>query len=190
MDKKFFSINDPKEIYLGGLSIDKIINKYNYKLNEFSPYIQPRIKEIEDANIEQQFLGYYLKWDQQEAYYYSTQNTGFKPNNERTEGTYSKYVSLDDKIDRFHFYTSFIKFGMGQTTHDASQELRANKIDREEAIALVKEYDSEFPKKYFKDFLEYISISEEKFWQITDSHRSPHLWEKTNNKWKLKHKVY
>ena len=39
-------------------------------------------------------------------------NTGFKPNLERTEGTYSKYVSLDDKIDRFHFYTYFIKFGM------------------------------------------------------------------------------
>ncbi len=190
MDKKFFSINEPKEIYLGGISIDEIINKYNFKLNEFSPYIPPRIEEIEDAKIEQQFLGYYLKWDQQEAYYYSTQNTGFKPNNERTEGTYSKYVSLDDKIDRFHFYTSFIKFGMGQTTHDASQELRANKIDREEAIALVKQYDSEFPKKYFKDFLDYININEEKFWQITDNHRSPHLWENINNEWKLKHKVY
>ena len=178
MDKKFFSINQPKEIYLGGININEIISKYNFKLNEFNPYIPPKIEEIEKAKIEQQFLGYYLKWDQQEAYYYSTQNTGFKPNNERTEGTYSKYVSLDDKIDRFHFYTSFIKFGMGQTTHDASQELRANKIDRAEAIALVKQYDAEFPKKYFKDFLDYINISEEKFWQITDNHRSPHLWEK------------
>lgn len=189
MDKKFFSINQPKEIYLGGININEIISKYNFKLNEFNPYIPPKIEEIEKAKIEQQFLGYYLKWDQQEAYYYSTQNTGFKPNNERTEGTYSKYVSLDDKIDRFHFYTSFIKFGMGQTTHDASQELRANKIDRAEAIALVKQYDAEFPKKYFKDFLDYINISEEKFWQITDNHRSPHLWEKKDKKWKLKYEV-
>ncbi len=190
MDKKFFSVNEPKEIFLGGINIDEIIDKYNFKLNEFSPYIPPRIEEIEKAKIEQQFLGYYLKWDQQEAYYYSTQNTGFKPNTERTEGTYSKYVSLDDKIDRFHFYTSFIKFGMGQTTHDASQEIRANKIDRDEAIALVKKFDSEFPKKYFKDFLEYVDINEEKFWQITDNHRSPHLWEKINNQWKLKHKIF
>ena len=78
---------------------------------------------------------------------------------------------------------------MGQTTHDASQELRANKIDRAEAIALVKQYDAEFPKKYFKDFLDYINISEEKFWQITDNHRSPHLWEKKDKKWKLKYEV-
>ena len=99
MDKKFFSINDPKEIFLGGLSIDQIIKKYNFKLNEFSPYIPPSINQIINAGIEQQFLGYYLKWDQQEAYYYATENTGFKPNTERTEGTYSKYVSLDDKID-------------------------------------------------------------------------------------------
>ena len=190
MDKKFFSINDPKEIFLGGLSIDQIIEKYNFKLNEFSPYIPPRIDEITNSGIEQQFLGYYLKWDQQEAFYYATENTGFKPNTERTEGTYSKYVSLDDKIDRFHFYTYFIKFGLGQTTYDAAQEIRMNKITREEGVALVKKYDSEFPKKYFKEFLEYIDLNEDKFWEIVDRFRSPHLWIKNDkNEWILKESI-
>ena len=187
MDKKFFSINDPKEIFLGGLSIDQIIKKYNFKLNEFSPYIPPSINQIINAGIEQQFLGYYLKWDQQEAYYYATENTGFKPNTERTEGTYSKYVSLDDKIDRFHFYTYLIKFGLGQTSYDAAQEIRNEKITREEGVALVNKYDAEFPKKYFKEFLEYIDIDEKKFWEIINSFRSPHLWTKnSNDEWILK----
>ena len=44
------------------------------------------------------YLGYYLKWDLQECFYYSVENTGFQPNTERTEGTYSKYSSIDDKI--------------------------------------------------------------------------------------------
>ena len=103
MDRRFFSINDPSDIYLGGISISEIISKYNYRLNEFYPYIPPSIKEIENAKIEQQFLGYYIKWDPQECYYFATENTGFNANTERTEGTYSKYVSLDDKIDSFIF---------------------------------------------------------------------------------------
>ena len=33
--------------------------------------------------------------------------------------------------------------------------LRNGKITREEGVNLVKKFDHEFPKKYFKDFLEY-----------------------------------
>ena len=190
MDKKFFSINDSKEIILGGLKIEEIIKKYNFNLNEFSPYIPPSINEIEQAGIEQQFLGYYIKWDPQECYYYATENTGFKSNTERTEGTYSKYSGIDDKTDPFHYYTTFIKFGIGRATYDAAQEIRNDKITREEGVVLVKKYDSEFPNKYFKEFLEYIDLSEDKFWKILDSYRSPHLWSKNDkNKWILKEQI-
>ena len=190
MDKKFFSINDSKEIILGGLKIEEIIKKYNFSLNEFSPYIPPSINEIEQAGIEQQFLGYYIKWDPQECYYYATENTGFKSNTERTEGTYSKYSGIDDKTDPFHYYTTFIKFGIGRATYDAAQEIRNDKITREEGVVLVKKYDSEFPNKYFKEFLEYIDLSEDKFWKILDSYRSPHLWSKNDkNKWILKEQI-
>ena len=190
MDKKFFSINDSKEIILGGLKIEEIIKKYNFSLNEFSPYIPPSINEIEQAGIEQQFLGYYIKWDPQECYYYATENTGFKSNTERTEGTYSKYSGIDDKTDPFHYYTTFIKFGIGRATYDAAQEIRNDKITREEGVVLVKKYDSEFPNKYFKEFLEYIDLSEDKSWKILDSFRSPHLWSKNDkNKWILKEQI-
>tara|TARA_B110000881_G_C18372746_1_gene412052 strand:+ start:62 stop:472 length:411 start_codon:yes stop_codon:yes gene_type:complete len=131
-------------------------------------------------------LGYYLKWDQQEAFYYASENTGFKINPERTEGTYSKYVGLDDKIERFHFYTYFIKYGIGQASYDASQEIRAGKITREEGVALVKKFDGEFPEKYFLDFLEYINLNKDDFWKCIDRYRSPHLWNHNKgNKWEL-----
>lgn len=57
------------------------------------------------------YLGYYLKWDPQECYYYAVENTGFQANTERTEGTYSKYSSIDDRIDMFHYFTTLTKFG-------------------------------------------------------------------------------
>ena len=111
-------------------------------------------KSANNTEINYQYLGYYLKWDPQECFYYASKNTGFKPNTERTEGSYSKYSSIDDKIDNFHYYTTLIKFGIGRATSDAAQEIRNKKITREEGVVLVKKFDHEFPKKYFGDFLE------------------------------------
>ncbi len=189
MDLDFFSIQNIKKIYLGGEPIDKIIKKYKFNLKDFTPYIPPTIKEINEKKIKVYYLGYYIKWDPQESFYYAAKNTGFMPNTERTSGTYSKYSSIDDKIDDFHWFTTFIKFGIGRATYDSYQEVRNNKITREEAVNLVRKFDSEFPQRYFQEFLNYINISESAFWKIINSNRSPHLWVKKNNNWILKHQV-
>jgi N-acetyl sugar amidotransferase len=183
MSLDFFSKKKNDEIILSGVNLKEIIKKYNLRINDFNPYIPPEKDKLKKFDIQQRFLGYYLKWDPQECYYYASQNTGFKPNTERTEGSYSKYSSIDDKIDPFHYYCTYIKFGIGRATYDSSQEIRNNKISRLEGVELVKKYDSEFPKKYFLDFLKYIDISEKEFWTIIDSFRSPHLWNKKRNDW-------
>tara|TARA_B100000575_G_scaffold289519_1_gene291427 strand:- start:73 stop:1275 length:1203 start_codon:yes stop_codon:yes gene_type:complete len=190
MDSKFFSQKNNSEIILGGEKLSKILNEYKFSLNDFEPYIAPKIKDLIEKKIEQRYLGYYLKWDPQECYYYAAKNTGFRPNTERTEGSYSKYSSIDDKIDPFHYFLTHIKFGLGRASYDAAQEIRNEKITREEGINLVKKYDNEFPKKYFKEFLEYIEINEEEFFLTIDNFRSPHLWNKDGDKWKLLQKVF
>jgi hypothetical protein len=55
---------------------------------------------------------------------------------------------------------------------------------------LVRRYDQEFPQKYFQEFLHYISISEEEFHATVDKFRSPHLWEKIDGEWQLKHTIW
>jgi len=189
VNKKYFSTKDDN-IYIGGENIKDILKKNQFQKNEIEPYLPAKEELIEDKKIEFHYLGYYLKWDPQECFYYASENTGFKPNTERTIGTYSKYSSIDDKMDYFYWYTYFIKFGLGRTSFDAAQEVRNQKITREEAVILVRKYDSEFPEKYFKDFLNYISISEKEFWETVDKFRSPHLWEKNlQEKWSLKNQV-
>jgi N-acetyl sugar amidotransferase len=190
MDTKFFSINDPLDIVLGGKKIREIIEETDFTLNDFAPYIPPSAEYLKSKDVEVHYLGYYLKWDPQECYYYATEHTGFQSNTERTEGTYSKYSSIDDRIDMFHYYTTLVKFGIGRATYDAAQEIRNNKITREEGAQLVKKFDEEFPKKYFKEFLEYISLTEEQFHETVDKFRSPHLWEKEEDDWVLKSTVW
>jgi N-acetyl sugar amidotransferase len=148
------------------------------------------LEQIKTKEIRQHFFSYYHKWIPQENFYYSVEHTGFEANPVRNEGTFSKYASLDDKLDGFHFYLAYIKFGHGRCISDAAHEVRDGHIDRDEAVALVKKYDGEFPKKYFHEFLEYCDITETEFTRVIDSWRSDHLWTYENDEWHLKYPVW
>ena len=98
-------------------------------------------------------------------------------------------ILYDDRMDSFHYYMRYIKFGLGRCVEDAAHEIRGDHLAREEGVALVKKYEGEFPHKYFKDFLEYLDIDEKHFWEVVDSWRASHLWKKVNEKWELKDPV-
>lgn len=165
--------------------------EYGIAIEDLRVYMPPDLEEMISLGVESHFFGYYDCWLPQENYYYAVEHTGFHANPDgRSEGTYSKYASLDDRIDGFHYYMAFIKFGIGRTTSDVAHEIRDGHLTREEGVALVRQFDGEFPKKYLSDFLEYTGLTEEEFWRIVDSFRSPHLWEKVNGEWKLRHRVW
>ncbi len=182
-------IKDYNKHYFSGIS-PTFWEKHNILGRDLYPFKGPLENKVSENNIEMHFYGYYKFWDPQENFYYAQKHTGFSVNEERTEGTYSKYASLDDKLDGFHFYLAFIKFGIGRATSDSAHEIRDEKITREEGIALVKKYDDEFPNKYYKLFLEYCDMDESEFNEIIDSWRSNHIWKKVNNKWMLKKPIW
>jgi len=189
-DNKFYSIKNFQDIVLGGEKISNIIKNTNFKISEFQPYLPLTQEEIAKDDIDYQYLGYYLKWDPQECYYYASEHTGFEANSERTQGSYSKYSSIDDKIDYFHYFTTYIKFGLGRASYDAAQEIRNGKITRDEGIQLVKKFDKEFPGNFFNDFLEYINLSESNFFDTVEKFRSTHLWKKDKDKWELRNRIW
>jgi N-acetyl sugar amidotransferase len=190
-DKSYFSFENLDEVFLAGVSIKELIEKYDVRLNDLMAFLPPKVEDLQKANIEVHYLGYYLKWTPQEVYYYAVENTGFKARPHRTQGTFSKYSGIDDKIDDLHFYTTFIKFGIGRASYDASQEIRNKHLTREEGVALVKRFDGEFPDRYFEDVMNYIEMQPQQFYDLCDKFRSPHLWEKDESgNWKLRHTVY
>ena len=155
-----------------------------------SPIVQPEYTISPwPVPIEMHWLSYYHRWIPQENFYWATEHTGFTANPERSEGTYSKYASLDDKTDGFHFYLAFIKFGIGRATSDAAHEIRDRHITREEAVSLVWRYDGEFPIRYFPEFLSYLEISEGDFWKTVDGWRPAHLWIKDGQRWLLRDQI-
>ncbi len=205
-DWSYFTEADPSKIYLGGASLSELESNFGLTRKSLNPYFPADPTLIESKGVEVHYLGYYIKWHPQAAYYYSVEHGDFEASPERTPGTYSKYNSIDDKIDDFHYYTTFIKFGIGRATYDASQEIRSGDISREEGVALVKKFDGEYPSRFEKEIFDYLSLDHPQmsisngalqqttmdrdyFSQLTDKFRSPHLWEKSGSNWLLKHSV-
>ena len=119
---------------------------------------------------------------------------------------WKKYLwnSIDDRIDDFHYYTTFIKFGIGRATYDAAQEIRSNDIDRNEGLALVRRFDGEFPERFANEIFKYLSLppdqfphasklfeepimDQQYFNRLCDQFRSPHIWKHENGSWGLRH---
>ena len=132
-------------------------------------------------NLDIQYLGHYLQFHPQRNYYFAREKVGFIPNDQRTEGTFSRYNSLDDKLDGFHYWTSYIKFGLGRASFEASQEVRNGDLTRQEAVSLVHKYDGELPKRYFQEILEYLDLNQKELIEIANTFRPKHLWEKNKS---------
>ena len=203
---KFFTYNKLEDIYLAGYKYKDLINKFKISPKELKTYLPDEENDIIKDKIEVHYLGYYLKWHPQDCYYYAVKNSNFKISPERTPGTYSKYNSIDDKIDDLHYYTTGIKFGIGRATYDAAQEIRSGDINRKEGINLIKKYDIEFPTRFEKEIFDYLSVNDDmmkkfksyfeepKFDRkylnnLADNYRSPHIWYLKKNKWFLRTKI-
>jgi hypothetical protein len=190
-DPKYYSAESRLEdLYLGGVSALQLMEEYGFTKADLEAYLPINPYKLQDVGTEVHYLGYYLRWHPQETYYFSVENTGFMPNWHRTEGSYSKYSSLDDKIDWLHYYTTHIKFGLGRATYDSAQEIRNGDITRDEGVALIKRYDGEFPEQYLNDCLQYMDISHEQFTEVIEEARTPHLWEQGSRGWRLRQPVW
>jgi N-acetyl sugar amidotransferase len=178
-------ISDHAKHYFSGYE-PNFWTQFGFSDQDLAPYFAPPADQLKALKLQIHFFSYYKFWDPQENYYYTSKHTGFRPHDLRSEGTYSKYASLDDQLDGFHYYLGFIKFGIGRATADSAHEIRDGKITRDEGLALVRQYDGEFPRRHLKDFLNYTRMSEAELYALFDRWRADHLWKLENKTWKLR----
>ena len=206
-DWAYFTSRDQSSVFLGGTSVEELKDRFGLEDADLIPYLPADPDDLALKGVEVHYLGYYLRWHPQGAYYYAVEHGGFQASPERTPGTYSKYNSIDDKIDDLHYYTTFVKFGIGRASYDASQEIRSGEILREEGVALVRRFDGELPERFLDECLAYLSLPEREFAvarhafeepvidrayfiALADGFRSPHLWDRIGDGWRLRHAVW
>ncbi len=155
---------------------------------ELAPYVLPETDALNEIGIKAIYFSYFFRWSMLENYRYIADKIDFRTDPRgRTDGTFTDFDSLDDKIDNLYYYMQFIKFGFGRATRDSCRMIQNGQMTREEALDLARRYDDEFPRQFLEENLDYLKLDERAFTDIVDKHRNPEIWKFEGNHWKLRH---
>jgi N-acetyl sugar amidotransferase len=155
--------------------------------NDIAPYVY---EEDKDFKTKAYYFSYFFKWDMYENYKYVKQKLKDFRTVDRSEGTFTNFDSLDDKIDSLYYYMQYIKFGFGRSVRDASRLIQNSHLTRKEGLKYVQKYDDEFPKKYLDENLKFLNLNELDFEEIINKHRNKEIWKLSNNYWKKRFEIF
>ena len=154
---------------------------------DLAPYIYPEMADIERVGVTALYFAYFFRWSMKENYEYIKDKINFRCDPKgRTDGTFTDFDSLDDKIDNLYYYLQFVKFGFGRATRDSCRMIQNGQMTRAEGLQHVHDYDAEFPSTFHDDHLEYLGLSETEMVEMVDKHRNKEIWEMPGNEWKLR----
>lgn len=163
--------------------VDEVVSEAN-----LSPYILPDIEKINEIGVTALYFGYFFKWSMLENYEYLKDKMDFLLDPEgRTQGTFTNFDSLDDKIDNLYYHMQFVKFGFGRATRDACRMIQNQQMTREEGLAKACAFDDEFPSRFFQENLDYLGLTEGECMDIIDRHRNLEVWKFEGNSWRLRY---
>jgi N-acetyl sugar amidotransferase len=152
------------------------------------PYLYPPVEKVDAVGVKAMYFAYFFRWSMFENYEYIKSKIDFHTAlGGRTDGTFTDFDSLDDKIDDVYYYLQFIKFGFGRAIRDASRMINNGHLTRSKGLELARQYDGEFPSAHYGEVLDYLSMTPAEFTEIVDLHRNDEIWETAGNQSKLRH---
>ena len=155
---------------------------------DLAPYLYPEPEDVERIGVRALYFAWFFRWSMYDNYEYIRDRIDFRTEPKgRTDGTFTNFDSLDDKIDNLYYYMQFVKFGFGRATRDACRLIQNRRMSREEGLRAARDYDDEFPSTHFRENLEYLGLDEPEFTEIVDLHRNAEIWEFRGNRWELRH---
>lgn len=183
--KKIRDITEVLEHQIGDYSenwLDEVVEE-----RDLAPYVYPDLEDVERVGVKAMYFAYFFSWDVYENYDYISSHIDFRTaESGRSDGTFTNFDSLDDKIDNLYYYMQFIKFGFGRATRDASRQIYRGRMTREQGLDLVRKYDDEFPHSFHAETLDYLEMEQPEFERIVDLHRNAEIWEEGVNGWRLR----
>lgn len=146
---------------------EQMIGK-DISIEEVNPWVLPSYDEIEQTGIVGIHLGDYIFWDDERQMEFVRDSFGWKE--DKIEGTYKRYKSVECRMAGLHDYTKFLKRGFGRTTDQASRDVRNGLLTRQEAFDLIREHDTKRPE-VLDWYLEKTGLTEEEFYRVMQQQR-------------------
>jgi N-acetyl sugar amidotransferase len=158
---------------------------------DLAPYLYPDVAAVERVGVNALYFAYFFRWSMYENWrYMKSAMPSFRTDPKgRTDGTFTDFDSLDDKIDNLYYHMQYVKFGFGRATRDACRMIQNRQMTREEGLELARRHDDEFPNTFFDENLDYLGLTRPEFEKIVDQHRNQEIWERGANGWRLRFPV-
>lgn len=143
--------------------------------DELRPFILPTYPEIERVGVVGIHMGDYIFWDGEKQMEFLKREFGWRE--DKVEGTYKGYKSVECRMPGLHDWTKFLKRGFGRSTDHVSLDVRAGLLTRDEGFALAREHDPVRPA-ILDEFLEMTGLTEEEFHRVMRAHRQETMGQK------------
>jgi N-acetyl sugar amidotransferase len=154
-----------------GLRVTDLAGLDGIENRHLIPYTYPSDEELTRVGVTGLFLGYYLPWDGYSNALIS-QAHGFTTYHKTVEGSVVNYENLDNHQTGIHDYFKFLKFGFGRATDISCLHVRRDRITRDDALAMVRAHDGNFPSSYLgkslEEILDPLDLTVEEFVRICD----------------------
>ncbi len=138
-----------------GLRVSDLVGLDGIEQRHLIPYTYPSDEGLRRVGVTGIFLGYYIPWDGYSNALIAEAH-GFSTLGRTVEGSLVSYENLDNHQTGIHDYFKFLKFGFGRATDLACLHVRRGRINRADALELVRIHDGKFPWHYLGKPLERI----------------------------------
>lgn len=183
-------------------SAEDLINNDLFMNRDFSEFVNGRIEEnglffydhpekevFLQRKIKSIYLGYYHWWDGYK-HYKTALDFGFMPRRGGPlSGNILDYDNIDEKLCELHIWFKFLKFGFWRPTDQCCYQIWNDRMNRDEAVDIVRNKQYEFPSEYLSEFLDYHQITKTQFHECEERFRNLNIWHKKNGEWRLKHEL-
>ncbi|WP_204106204.1 MULTISPECIES: N-acetyl sugar amidotransferase [Spirulina sp. CCY15215] len=180
---------------LKGGDIKPLLEAQGIEEKDLYWYRYPSDEEMERTNLRLVYLGYYIRdfndyVNSRIAIEHGMQIREGQDAIPEDMGQINNFDALDDDFIHVNQMLKYFKFGFGKVTEQVSGAIRNGMMTREEGLELVRKYDGKCADRYIKAFCNYIEVSEDLFWEVTESYRNLDLWERDDlGNWQLKYKI-
>jgi N-acetyl sugar amidotransferase len=181
----YYSYDTPEEVdekkfnrYINlGITADDMLVRFGGDLDprDVKPYSYPPLKELRKIGYRSLCLGSYVPWDVKKQVKILQDELDWKGDEVENVPPQYSYEKIECYMQGVRDYIKFIKRGYTRPSHLASIDIRNNRMEREDAMLMIQQYEGKKPQS-LQIFLDFIGITEKEFYDIALSHQvSP--WE-------------
>ena len=149
---------------------------------ELTAYFGPNEAELKTKGVLAVFLGYYFPWDPETSLNAALAG-GFQVRRAGPKTGYYNYADIDDDFISIHHWLKWYKFGFTRLFDNLSLEIRNGRMSRDEAVGILRQVGSQAPHDDIARLCEFLQISVDHFYKISETFRDHDVWSRRNDQW-------